>query len=476
MQQGGRSKEKGPKKLSKKEQEALKLKKQEDLQKKEEEKQRKREEKLLGIKPDKQKKNKKLVDSVNENDGENDNYDNGEDKKSPKTRGNKLKTKKKDKKKQPKKQDNSNTETDTTTKSDTEEQHGLQEENEIIEINEEKSIENEEIIENIPYWKEENTTKKVKQTTIEFDFKSRNDNITTKFIPKEFRKKGNLNDEEKLSFLSNYFSQWDSSVDFSCYPLNNISRSDSKDLLLLLKQININKKKSFLEQQKVNVNSDGSLCFIEALMISVGITSISPIDIDIHLLQLSIKNEPYKSLSFILTHQSSMKKLDNDIHKQILTRLLKTLKKIKTADSVTAKAFTASFNIKPIEELSDLYQQLCQLPILLNKKKSLKNPAIAAQLLTLDSTAFQKWDELVGNHLQESFDLLQIVKTYDDSEMKLFCTRMIEEFNNNQKAKEFVSLCRTIVKPPINPLIYVGGGVGIVVVIVSIIIAIYLMN
>ena len=58
----GRGREKGGKKLSKKEKEALEKEKEEEERKRQEEKERKREEKLLGIKPTKNEpKQKKLT-------------------------------------------------------------------------------------------------------------------------------------------------------------------------------------------------------------------------------------------------------------------------------------------------------------------------------------------------------------------------------------------------------------------------------
>ncbi|EMS13597.1 hypothetical protein KM1_091860 [Entamoeba histolytica HM-3:IMSS] len=456
MQRGGR--EKGVKKLSKKEKEKLEKAKEEEQRKKEEEKQRRREEKLLGIKPDRNEK-KEIKEEKNEDiekveETEKKVKSNKTTKKSKEQKRNERNEKKAEKLR--KEEEILNQKVEHIPVDPSSENIQLEIEEEVITVTKEE-IHESNALEEFDTKNEVKEKKVKKNKVVELEIKERNGKINLKGLPKEIRKKNIITEEEKLEMLKQYFEQWNEQANMDYYPFNHLSAADNKDLNQILNQISISKRKNFLKQYKNDSSfSLGKLFYIEALSLSTETLQFTEEEIDIHLIYLFIQHEVYKVYSLVLVHQQSLSKFDLTLHKQIIETLLSAIKKTKLPQAVSLKAFQAAYALQlDSTPLKEYYAELIEVPNLLKGKVPSKifefglseSVDLAAQMLVIDPLAFRSWDDYVLNNLKHSEQLLQIVKTYQTDELKLFCSRMIETYSNNPEFSRFLRECSSIVNP-----------------------------
>ncbi|EDR27338.1 hypothetical protein EDI_276490 [Entamoeba dispar SAW760] len=477
MQRGGR--EKGAKKLSKKEKEKIEKAKEEEQRKKEEEKQRRREEKLLGIKPDRNEK-KEIKEEKNEDtekieETEKKMKNNKTTKKSKEQKRNERNEKKAEKLR--KEEEALNQKVEQTLIEPSSEKVQLEVIEEEVSTVVKEEIHESNALEEFDTENEVKEKKVKKNKPVELEIKERNGKINLKGLPKEIRKKNIINEEEKLEMLKQYFEQWNEQVNMDYYPFNHLSAADNKDLNQILNQISASKRKNYLKQYKNDSSfSLGKLFYIEALSLSTETVQFTEEEIDIHLIYLFIQHEVYKVYSLVLVHQQSLSKFDLTLHKQIIEKLLSAIKKIKSPQAVSLKAFQAAYTLQiDSTPLKEYYVELVEVPNLLKGKVPPKifefglseSVDLAAQMLVIDPLAFRSWDDYVLNNLKHSEQLLQIVKTYQTDELKLFCSRMIETYSNNPKLSKFLRECSSIVNP-MSVLKLVGITMTIVICVAAI--------
>ena len=508
----GRGREKGGKKLSKKEKEQLEKEKAEEEKRKQEEKERKREEKLLGIKPTKQEqKQKKLtIEEREELEKQNESKENQENDEKDlnsknKNKNSKSKTsqKKSKEQKQQKKIEKKKRQEEENFELNEEELAKLENENDTNEINNENNTDEKETNEmkEQKVIEEENEEKKTttnssednaedddefsskkdrksKKQKTEYVFDNRVDKITMKDLPKDLRKKGILNHDEKLVLLFEYFNQWTDTVQYdeiqstNKYPFNQLSNADIKDLVQIIDKIGLSNRKKFIKSKKnlfdnENSVSVGMLCFIEAMCLTTDYFDISSSPIDIHLIHFLIQNDCYKAYTLFLLNNSNLNELDFNQHKDICEHLLTTLKKNKNPQSVSLKAFQKSLTIQiPENELKEYYIELTNKSLLLNNKVSNKifefgvkqSAQLAYEMIQIDDHCYRHLDEIVLNNVEKTVELLKLVRSKEDTnkmneshELKLVCSRILSTLKEknlieNQEYVPLVKICVAILE------------------------------
>ncbi|ELP93528.1 hypothetical protein EIN_060830 [Entamoeba invadens IP1] len=460
MQAGGKGgRERGARTLSKKEKEAAAKAKEEEARKKEEEKQKKREEKLLGIKPSKKDRAEKAEEPLQEEETTVEK----KDKHSKKTKSEKLEKKKEREKTRLDKQkeivvdekientqnvDNNNAAEGTEPVVD--EPEKTEKVKKVAYVPPPEKFEDFENIEE--HKKAKKVSHEVKQ--VNFDFTTRSGNISLKDIPKDVRKK-DFPEEDRLDFVYNYLSQWSDPANYSEYPYNKFSQSDQKDFQFIMGRVGVSKRKALAKSLSETCSTVGGLCLLEGLSLQTDTIKFPENEVETNIFHFLTMHDVYKSFSCILSNFSALKSRPVQQQDEMLTFVQNEMKKVRVPDCVSLKAFKSVYpNTSP--ELSEKLGSLIDLDRLLFKKVTKKifefslkslDVTVTERMLVIDPECYEHWDDLVLQNLEPSEKLLTKIKNNEKIEMKLFCQRSIDNFNNNTEAKNFVRLCKSIVVP-----------------------------